>query len=100
MGTSMIRLLSQTLLCLLAVAAFGTASARAADEGYRINGGDMLHISVYGEQNLNQDVPVQPDGGIAFPLVGNLNVRGMTLKDLQGKIANQLRESQYFPNLT
>jgi polysaccharide export outer membrane protein len=96
----MLRLISQALLCLLAVAAFGVASATAADEGYRINGGDMLHISVYGEQNLNQDVPVQPDGGIAFPLVGNLNVRGMTLKDLQGKIANQLRESQYFPNLT
>jgi len=96
----MLRLLSQALLCFLAVTAFSAAAARADDEGYRINGGDMLHISVYGEQNLNQDVPVQPDGGIAFPLVGNLNVRGMTLKDLQGKIANQLRESQYFPNLT
>jgi len=95
----MLRLLSQTLLCLVAVAAFGTASA-VADDGYRINGGDMLHISVYGEQNLNQDVPVQPDGGIAFPLVGNMNVRGMTLKEVQTKVANTLRESQYFPNLT
>jgi len=96
----MLRLLSKTLACFLAAAAFGTVSARADDDGYRINGGDLLHISVYGEQNLNQDVPVQPDGGIAFPLVGNLNVRGMTLKELQGKVANQLRESQYFPNLT
>jgi len=96
----MLRLLSQALICLVAVAAFGPASALANDGGYRINGGDMLHISVYGEQNLNQDVPVQPDGGIAFPLVGNLNVRGMTLKDLQTKVANTLRESQYFPNLT
>ena len=95
----MLRLLSQTLLCLVAVAALGTASA-LADDGYRINGGDMLHISVYGEQNLNQDVPVQPDGGIAFPLVGNMNVRGMTLKEVQTKVANTLRESQYFPNLT
>jgi polysaccharide export outer membrane protein len=68
--------------------------------GYRINGGDLLHISVYGEENLNQDVAVQPDGGIAFPLVGNLDARGLTLKELQGKIANSLRDSQYFPNLT
>jgi len=95
----MLRLLSQTFLCLVAVAAFGMASARA-DDGYRINGGDMLHISVYGEQNLNQDVPVQPDGGIAFPLIGNMNARGMTLKELQTKVAKTLRESQYFPNLT
>ncbi|HSE72892.1 MAG TPA: polysaccharide biosynthesis/export family protein [Dongiaceae bacterium] len=96
----MLRSISKTLLCLLAAAAFGATAARAADDDYRINGGDLLHISVYGEQNLNQDVPVQPDGGIAFPLVGNMNARGMTLKELQGKIANNLRESQYFPNLT
>jgi len=95
----MLRSLFQTVLCLAAAMAFGAASA-AADDGYRINGGDMLHISVYGEQNLNQDVPVQPDGGIAFPLVGNMNARGMTLKELQTKISNTLRESQYFPNLT
>ena len=97
----MLRSLSKTLLCLAAATVVATASAAAQDDtGYRINGGDLLHISVYGEQNLDKDVPVQPDGGIAFPLVGNLNARGMTLKELQGKIAANLRESQYFPNLT
>jgi polysaccharide export outer membrane protein len=102
----MLRSLSKTLLG-LAAAVLITAPAAAQetavvqnDAGYRINGGDVLHISVYGEQNLDKDVPVQPDGGIAFPLVGNLNARGMTLKELQGKIADNLRESQYFPNLT
>jgi polysaccharide biosynthesis/export protein len=103
----MLRSLSKTLLCLATAAVIATAPAAAQetpvvqnDAGYRINGGDLLHISVYGEQNLDKDVPVQPDGGIAFPLVGNLNARGMTLKELQGKIAANLRESQYFPNLT
>lgn len=103
----MLRSLSKTLLCLAAAAMVATASAAAQetavvqnDSGYRINGGDLLNISVYGEQNLDKDVPVQPDGGIAFPLVGNLNARGLTLKELQGKIAANLRESQYFPNLT
>jgi polysaccharide export outer membrane protein len=102
----MLRSLSKTLLG-LAAAVLITAPAAAQetavvqnDAGYRINGGDVLHISVYGEQNLDKDVPVQPDGGIAFPLVGNLNARGMTLKELQGTIADNLRESQYFPNLT
>ena len=103
----MLRSLSQTLLCLAVAAVIAAAPAAAQetavvqnDDGYRINGGDLLHISVYGEQNLDKDVPVQPDGGVAFPLVGNLNARGMTLKELQGKIAANLRESQYFPNLT
>jgi polysaccharide export outer membrane protein len=103
----MLRSLSKTLLCLAVAAVVVTAPAAAQetavvqnDTEYRINGGDLLHISVYGEQNLDKDVPVQPDGGVAFPLVGNLNARGMTLKELQGKIADNLRESQYFPNLT
>lgn len=90
-----------TLALLFGVAApVGMAAAQSADTGYRINGGDLLHISVYGEQNLNQDVAVQPDGGIAFPLVGNIDARGMTLKELQVKIADSLRQSEYFPNLT
>lgn len=92
------RHLGLTLLLALAVAV--SAGARAQDTGYRINGGDLLHISVYGEPNLNQDVAVQPDGGIAFPLVGSLDARGMTLKELQTEIANSLRGSEYFPNLT
>ena len=105
----MLRTFSQTLLGLAAAAAISAGTAVAQDAaapaapqeaGYRINGGDLLHISVYGEPNLDKDVPVQPDGGVAFPLVGNLNARGMTLHELQQKIAANLRESQYFPNIT
>ena len=101
----MLRSVSKTLVCLAAAVLLASASASAQDaatqdDGYRINGGDLLHISVYGEQNLDRDVPVQPDGGIAFPLVGNLTARGMTLKELQSRIATNLRESQYFPNIT
>jgi polysaccharide export outer membrane protein len=103
----MLRSLSKIVLCVAAAWVVAAAPAAAQetpvvqdDSAYQINGGDLLHISVYGEQNLDKDVPVQPDGGIAFPLVGNLNARGMTLKELQGKIAANLRESQYFPNLT
>lgn len=94
------RRLILTFLLVLAWMSASTMSFAADDTSYRINGGDLLHISVYGEQNLNQDVAVQPDGGIAFPLVGNIDARGMTLKELQGRIASSLRESEYFPNLT
>jgi polysaccharide biosynthesis/export protein len=52
-----------------------TGSVIAQETLYRINGGDTLHISVYGERELDRDVAVEPDGGIAFPLVGNMNAR-------------------------
>jgi polysaccharide export outer membrane protein len=74
--------------------------AAAQDQSYRINGGDTLHISVYGEQALDRDVAVEPDGGIAFPLVGNMNVRGMSLQELQHKIADALRGGNMLPNVT
>jgi polysaccharide biosynthesis/export protein len=94
------RMVFTFLVALVAAVAIGTPAESADDIGYRINGGDLLHISVYGEQNLNQDVAVQPDGGISFPLVGNIDARGLTLKELQTKIADNLRQSEYFPNLT
>ena len=88
--------LSLFAICL----AFAGHAANADDGAYRINGGDQLHIAVYGEQNLNQDVVVQPDGWISFPLAGNINALDLTLPELQTKIADNLRQSQFFPNLT
>ncbi|HVT50622.1 MAG TPA: polysaccharide biosynthesis/export family protein [Dongiaceae bacterium] len=74
--------------------------AAAQDGAYRINGGDTLHISVYGEQALDRDVAVEPDGGIAFPLVGNMNAQGLSLQELQHKIADALRSGNMLPNVT
>ncbi|MDQ7250205.1 polysaccharide biosynthesis/export family protein [Dongia sedimenti] len=82
-----------------AVAVPATATA-APQPLYRINGGDTLHISVYGERDLDRDVAVEPDGGIAFPLVGNMNARGLTLSELQKKIADALRNGNMLPNVT
>jgi len=88
------------LLAILIVAVTGAGQGWSQEPGYHINGGDLLHISVYGEPNLNQDVAVQPDGWLSFPLVGSINARGMSLKELQATIAGTLRSSQYFPSLT
>jgi polysaccharide export outer membrane protein len=75
-------------------------TAAPAENLYRINGGDTIHISVYGERDLDRDVAVEPDGGIAFPLVGNLNARGLTLSELSKKIADSLRAGNMLPNVT
>jgi polysaccharide export outer membrane protein len=99
----MIRSWRAMLFACLTLVVAGPALAQETsqeDSGYRINGGDVLNISVYGEQNLNSDVIVQPDGWMSFPLVGNINAMGMTLRELQAGIAENLRQSQYFPNLT
>lgn len=94
----MLRNLALSLYAVFLALAAGVANAD--DGSYRINGGDQLHIAVYGEQNLNQDVVVQPDGWLSFPLAGNINALDLTLQELQAKIADSLRQSQFFPNLT
>jgi polysaccharide export outer membrane protein len=78
----------------------GPVTASPAENLYRINGGDTIHISVYGERDLDRDVAVEPDGGIAFPLVGNMNARGLTLSELSKKIADALRAGNMLPNVT
>jgi len=89
--------LATWVLCSLGII---LGSAQADESLYRINGGDTLHISVYGEKDLDRDVAVEPDGGIAFPLVGNLNAKGLTLSELQKKIAEALRNGNMLPNVT
>lgn len=93
--------LQAVMVALLFAAVPHLADAQEKVESlYRINGGDTLHISVYGEKDLDRDVAVEPDGGIAFPLVGNLNARGLTLSELQHKIAEALRSGNMLPNVT
>ena len=62
----------------------------AADEGYQINKGDKLKISVWKEENLNTEVMVSPDGTITFPIVGIIPAAGKTLDELQTLLREQL----------
>ncbi len=94
------KFLLQLMTLVLLVISFLSAQGEADETLYRINGGDTLHISIYGEKDLDRDVAVEPDGGIAFPLVGNLNAKGLSLNELQKKIADALRGGGMLPNVT
>src|SRR5690349_16478289 len=45
---------------------------------YRLGPGDQLHIIVYGETDLTGDFTVSPVGTIAYPLIGEVPVNGLT----------------------
>lgn len=69
----------------------GTAIAQATPDDaqvsdYRINPGDTLEIYVWGEERLQRQVNVLPDGTIAFPLVGQIPVAGMLPQELEARI--------------
>ncbi len=83
------KLLKLLVLFSLVFAAYRPAVA--AEPEYTIYGGDVLQITVWKEEGLDREVLVLPDGTITFPLIGNLNVRGMTPTDVQATIKERLK---------
>src|SRR3989344_6651730 len=47
---------------------------------YVIQPGDVLQIDVWKERDLLREVTVRPDGGINFPLVGEMVAAGKTVE--------------------
>ena len=61
---------------------------------YRINAGDQLEIYVWGEERLQREVKVLPDGTIAFPLVGQIKAQGELPSEIEARISSGLK-AQY-----
>lgn len=71
--------------------AAGQDTARTPLPVYRIDTGDRITITVYQEPDLSvQGVRVKADGTIAFPLLGDLRVAGLTSQELQAMITREL----------
>jgi polysaccharide export outer membrane protein len=87
MGNIPFRLVRQKISVRLAfaVAVLLVAGAPAQSE-YRLESGDMLEISAAGLPDLKQRVMVQPDGTIAFPLLGSILVAGLAPSEARARI--------------
>lgn len=84
-------------LVLLALMQLAVPMASAADaDGYQLQPGDFVTISVWREQNLQADVLVRPDGGLTFPLAGEQMAAGHTVDELRKAIEEKL--AKYIPD--
>ena len=61
-----------------------------AQDTYRLNPGDVLSVSVWNEEALQQEILVLPDGTISFPLVGILKVANKTPEQVQVQLKEKL----------
>ena len=81
------------LLLVTALGAPGMASAvEAAGGGYLIQPGDILAVVVWKEEDLKQEVLVRPDGGISFPLAGDIDAAGHTVQEVKATIVDRIKE--------
>lgn len=75
---------------ILGVLLVGNSLIAAATGSYQLNPGDILFVSVWNEDALQQEVLVLPDGTISFPLVGMVEVSGKTPAEVQGELKQKL----------
>ena len=69
------------------------ASAAVAQEArFALNSGDVLEISVWGDENLTRQVLIRPDGRISFPLVGDIQAAGLSVDELRSVLEEKMDE--------
>lgn len=59
---------------------------------YRLGSGDVISISVVGEDDLKREkVRLNDAGTIQFPVVGEIRIKGMTIGELEMSITSSLK---------
>lgn len=77
----------------------GSLSGQASLDGfgsapYNIGSNDLLSVEVFGLDDFDRKVRVLRDGTISLPLVGSVQVEGLSLEAAQERIAQLLREKR------
>lgn len=81
-------------------AVFPPRAGSGQEEEYVIGVDDQLLIQVWDNKDLDQVVPVRPDGKISFPLVGEVPASGLTVSRLTEILTERLSKSVKNPNVS
>lgn len=85
------RLVIFSCLWLGAVLAWAQADEEALSK-YRLSTGDVISITVYGEDDLNKErIRLTDAGTVSYPILGEIQVRGKTIGELEKLITDGLR---------
>ena len=84
------RFLSKLLLCCI-FPLFVVPSYAAEDSSYQLSSGDVISISVFGEENLSfSELRLTDAGTLSFPFLGEVGAKGRTAAELEQVIINGL----------
>jgi polysaccharide export outer membrane protein len=70
------------------------APPAAAAEQYRIGAGDTLRITVYQSPDLSLETRVNEAGDITYPLLGRVNLGGLTINAAEARLAQALKKGE------
>lgn len=92
--------IKKTFLLLLTGAIFTSTALAETAAIYKLNEGDLLQISVWGEETLQKEVRVLPDGSITFPLAGRVEVADQTAPEVEKRLTEKLKVYLPDPQVT
>jgi polysaccharide export outer membrane protein len=104
MDLDKIKLLIWSLLGLALVLALGcaprmsstvqaqAAAAQVVEDKYQLGPEDVVEISVWKEPDLTKQLAIRPDGKISYPLIGEVQAAGKTVKQLREEISKRLEK--------
>lgn len=64
-------------------------------EGYRLEPGNRVRVTVFGENNLSGDFTIDPSGSLSMPLVGSVPASGVTVPALTQRIQAMLQRDAF-----
>lgn len=59
---------------------------------YRVGPEDVIEVTVWKEEGLKKELLVRPDGGVSYPLIGEVQAAGKTVLELRDDIAKRLEK--------
>jgi polysaccharide biosynthesis/export protein len=84
-----------TLGCAPRLSPLAEAQATAAQvvsDKYQLGPEDVIEISVWKEPDLAKQITISPDGKISYPLIGDVQVAGKTVKQVREEISKRLEK--------
>jgi len=82
------------VMVLLALSMFAMTSAAQPDGDiveYRLGAGDVVQLNVLQQPALDRSLLIRPDGTAVIPLVGEVDMAGLSLSEAEGLVRQKLR---------
>lgn len=71
---------------------FASVSSAPKSEDYLISQGDLLQVSVFEDKTLDTEARVSARGVVTLPLIGAMDVKGLTTQEAEQKIEDAYRQ--------
>jgi polysaccharide biosynthesis/export protein len=87
--------LIRSCVAAFAISLLVLAQAGAKPEDYRLGAGDLLKIVVFDHDELGVDARISQSGNITFPLIGQVQVAGLSTRETELLLARRLIEGGF-----